>query len=115
MHKVYTVEGKFVSGTSELLGKFMNRKFEEGCKLVSFIKSKEASSEYLILDEPESTRRSSDSDLVGFVDRVKEALKAKTGWGRNEVIKILEGNLECESGYGSVPYAVASSDDELGF
>ena len=119
MHKVYEIEnlsnGRFISATNERPDKFMNRKFSEGCKFVNLIVVKEGVREYLILDEPEKDTRSSDSELIEYVGRVKEALKAKTGWGRNEVIKILEGNLDSKSKYGSVTYAVASSDDELGF
>jgi hypothetical protein len=94
VHKVYEIEsltnGRFVSTTNERPDKFMNRKFSEGCKFVSLVIVKEGVREYLILDEPDSESRSSDSELVEYVGRVKERLKAKTGWGRNEIADILD-------------------------
>jgi hypothetical protein len=51
--------------------------------------------EYLVLDEPEpeTPKTTGTHDLVEFVGRVKERLKAKTGWGRNEIIAILDGEF----------------------
>jgi hypothetical protein len=90
MQEVHEVTKGFVG--SERIGVFLKDKFLKGYKFVTCIRSDDGKLLYLIL-ESSTTSNESMSSCREFVDEVKRKLQSKTGWGRNEIISILESSL----------------------
>lgn len=90
MQEVHEVTKGLVG--SESIGVFLNDKFSKGYKFVTCIRSDDGKLLYLILESSTSNSASRPS-CKEFVDEVKRKLQSKTGWGRNEIMSILDSSL----------------------